>query len=795
MAEDTRSTKDRFVEESIGMIKESLRVNRDTKGFGNIMKQTFSPANFFGADSKMGKMFSSTDERDRIRGYGGGKQKGSANTSQEVGVSPELKQIQADVADIKAIQTESKSDPEFRELDKGGKDQLSVSKQILATLRKQEPAMTKMQGDSVIALLKKGVGSGGGGGEESDSGPGFFSGALATGVMMKGKDLFAAGKNKAGSLMKGAKSAGGSLLRGAGGVARGLGGAGLGVGLGAYEAVSGAMGAERDLEGLEISAEEAQSRKGEAIGSGAGGAGGALAGAAAGAAVGSVVPVVGTLIGGIVGGAIGYFAGSAAGGAAGEAIADAIPVSEEDLKESNTLANEYLDKIADNPGGDELVAKIKSEATEIESMMMESTGKQPEELSENDIEAIANAALIKAIQNNREEAGTISNSGGGKKVEVELLDGSTVTVSTAEELEELENKKLVDLSESNIAYAEMFNESPNVRVHGKSNSGFEIPDEGLDRENFLIDYDIAKEDQQAAERNLAEFEAKHGERTKENVANIGIGGDFVGMEYDDPEVQAQFQALSKKNELAKRERKGMLAQEMDRVGGKTNEDKFRAIQERTGMSEDEVLAAIGGKRNEDGLSYSKGKLNALLQVETEKGLLRETDALYDRRQSNELSSIDESLEGELSDAEKGKNALHEMAARMGIDPSQGVKGQYTVPDGETPVVTSVNGKSTAEFLTPKEQQLLQEQAEINADIEAGYREGLSGNTNASVVENATDDANTATAPGATAPVVVQAPAPAPQPQPDINVVVSMPKTIGPETRSGVRMIGMLGNDY
>ena len=428
MDKDDRSIGQRFAQESVGIIKDGLRVNRDTKGFGNILGETFSPANIFGADSKMGKMFSSEEERNRIRSIGTqGKAEGIDPTIEQTASSSDaLGKIQKDIEIIREIREEEYTDPAFRELNKEGKNSLDVSNKILAVLRNQKQAMTEVQGDKVIALLEGGAV--GGGGDSSEGGSvagGIFSGAVAGSLAAKGKGLFQAGKNKLssfGSAIKGrvanlmpkqgflqrAATTGGSLLRGAGGVAkgvaRGVGGAGLGVGLGAVEAVSGAMGAENDLEALDISAQEAQSRKGEAIGSGAGGAGGALAGAAAGAAIGSVVPVVGTFIGGLVGGALGYFGGREAGGFLGEEIADAIPVSEEDINESNLLARDYLEAIEVKPNGYELVQKIKSEATELEATMIEATGKQPEELSENDIDAIANAALVKSIQNNEAEA-------------------------------------------------------------------------------------------------------------------------------------------------------------------------------------------------------------------------------------------------------------------------------------------------------------------------------------------------------------------------------------------------------
>ena len=136
---------------------------------------------------------------------------------------------------------------------------------------------------------------------------------------------------------------------------------------------------------------------------------------------------------------------------------------------------------------------------------------------------------------------------------------------------------------------------------------------------------------------------------------------------------------------------------------------------------------------------------------------------------------------------------------MGID-SKDAQGKI-----QAGVVTEVNGQSTADFLTSeelekvssaREMRRLQDQAAENALTSGEYVPvGNSGNTKASVVENVTDDATKATAPGANAPVVVQAPASAPQPTPSVNVVVSMPKSIGPQDRSGIRFIGQLNNDW
>lgn len=807
------TVKDRFVNESIGSIKDSLGVRRETEGFGNIMKEGFSAANVFGADSFLGKVFSTDEQRDVAREYAKENKKDEVK-SDGTASSASLSQVHDVLVEIK---------DELQEPGKSGdseKKNLTDNKKILALMAKQNDFAKKtaetsdkirLQGKKTNSLLETliargGMGGGGGGGGGL---PLMLPPTKGGGFLSKAKDF---GKN--------ALKSGKNLLRG--GAMRAA--APLMVAGAAYEGYQGYKEADQLVESGAINEEtgqaftEADETAGKteavtgAVGSVAGGVGGMKAGAAAGAAIGAffggVGAVPGAFIGGAIGGAVGFFAG----GKIGEGVGDAFTTTSgeaalEAAEESGLYDKDMLGNSEINP---EILAQT-TDPAQLQAIIADG------DLSDEDMQMVQ--ARLEEIGGSR---GNTSNSGGGKGVEVDLKDGSTVTVSTPEEIEELVTQGKLDISEAELAHTELSNDSPNVRVHeggqpslfsenekesirqtGKrlrgEGSDFEIPDEELDRENFLIDYDLAKVDQETAESNLAEFEAKHGERTKENVINMGIRGDRVMMEYDDPEVQAQFLKLQGKTVKAKEERKGMLAQEMDRVGGKTDEDKFRAIQERTGMSEDEVLAAIGGERTDTGRSYSPGKLDALLQVETEKGLTRETEALYGRQQMMQQKqlSYEEHLGGELSDAEKGKRALREMAARMGIDASQKVEGRYTVPDGETPVVTSVNGRSTAEFLTPEEQQLLQEQAEYNADIEAAYREGqgLSGNTNASVVENATDDANTATAPGANAPVVVQAPAPAPQPTPSVNVVVSMPKSIGPQDKSGIKFIGQLSNDY
>jgi hypothetical protein len=280
-----------------------------------------------------------------------------------------------------------------------------------------------------------GMGGGGGGG-----GGGFFGGG--------GKNK---GKNKRGRKPKSRMGRIGNALKGTGkgllggGVMRGglgsigrLGGAVAGVGMGAYEAVTGVMSAENKMENLEISAEEAQSQKGEAIGSGAGGAGGAIAGAAAGAAIGSVVPIVGTAIGGIIGGALGYFGGSWLGGKAGEALADAIPVDPGEIAESNEAAQVALDKIEEaNP---ELRAEIEKQAEDNYQALL--GDKSEDEYSDNDKAAMKNAGLVKAIQNKDEAIQKLQAEGAN----VDLSKLETTGTSNPEDAEQQALQKELDIS-------------------------------------------------------------------------------------------------------------------------------------------------------------------------------------------------------------------------------------------------------------------------------------------------------------------------------------------------------------
>jgi len=174
---------------------------------------------------------------------------------------------------------------------------------------------------------------------------------------------------KAGRVGKAAAGAG--ILSKAGGfLARNAGKIGAigAVGVGTYEAVSGYNEAEEKVKSGEITKEEGQVKKGEAVGSGVGGAtgaiGGAKAGAVAGAALGTIVPglgtVVGGAVGGLVGGAAGYFGGSWLGKKAGGAGVKA-------SQSFDGSANEY-DAMGNITGVTSDTAKIEKASAKNESM-------------------------------------------------------------------------------------------------------------------------------------------------------------------------------------------------------------------------------------------------------------------------------------------------------------------------------------------------------------------------------------------------------------------------------------------
>jgi hypothetical protein len=262
--------------------------------------------------------------------------------------------------------------------------------------------------EEIRDILRDGGGAGGG----SESGGGMFDG------LNPFKKKGSKGPKKAGRFGKFLKSPKAKLAgKALGAVAA--------VGMGVYTAVSGVNNAEDMADAGELNAEEEQKAKSEAIGEGTGGATGALAGAAAGAAIGSVVPFVGTAIGGIIGGALGWWGGSKAGKAAGGAIADAIPVSAEDLAESNAQTENVLSQIEERDSG--LAGQIRQEAAGIESTLLAEAG---DSVSDKDKASIKNAAMVQALLNNPDATAGIDRNVSAIDTTLESIAGGDTATET-----------------------------------------------------------------------------------------------------------------------------------------------------------------------------------------------------------------------------------------------------------------------------------------------------------------------------------------------------------------------------
>lgn len=173
---------------------------------------------------------------------------------------------------------------------------------------KKQDKRTEEMLEALKTIAEKDFGGNGGGG-----------GLLDIAEDMMGNRKGKAGKaGKAGKLGKLAKFGKGAVV-----------GAGiLSVGAAAYEGYNEYQDADQQVKSGEITKEEGQVKKGEAVGGAVGGAAGGIAGAEAGAlggaAIGTMIfPGVGTVVGGalggIIGGAAGYWGGKKVGQAAGGA--------------------------------------------------------------------------------------------------------------------------------------------------------------------------------------------------------------------------------------------------------------------------------------------------------------------------------------------------------------------------------------------------------------------------------------------------------------------------------------------
>ena len=228
-------------------------------------------------------------------------------------------------------------------------------------------------------ILEEGGGAGGG---DGGGGGGFFGG--------RGRRGSRGGRGGRGGRMS-------RMLAGRGGMLMKAGGAALAVGAGAYTAYKGVSQANEQIDAGEITQEEAQTDRAEAVGEGVGGAAGAIGGAKLGMMIGAFGGPIGVAVGGIIGGAVGWMAGSWLGEKTGGSIADAIDVSPGKLAESAAQTEEALKQISARDSG--LASKIKQESDEIYNSLVEEAGGD-EKLDDRDKAALRNAANVKAMSNN-----------------------------------------------------------------------------------------------------------------------------------------------------------------------------------------------------------------------------------------------------------------------------------------------------------------------------------------------------------------------------------------------------------
>jgi len=261
----------------------------------------------------------------------GDKQEGSADQS--------LNQIQSAEKEMEAAEVAT----EHFEVQKKEQEDITALYTITDDHFKKMDKRTEEMLEALKTIAENGVGGGGGGG--------LLSGAA---------DLLGRGGKAAGTAGKVGKLAG---MAGKLGTVAKVGGGILAVGTAAADAYGDYSEAQRQVDAGEITKEQGQVKKGEAVGGGVGAAGGALAGAKAGAMLGAFGGPIGMAVGGLLGGAAGYIGGKwlgkkAGGGAvsgyqavtgtggdmAAPAAAQAAPISTESTSQGQSVDPEVKAK-------------------------------------------------------------------------------------------------------------------------------------------------------------------------------------------------------------------------------------------------------------------------------------------------------------------------------------------------------------------------------------------------------------------------------------------------------------------
>jgi len=214
----------------------------------------------------------------------GDKQEGSADQS--------LNQIQSAEKEMEAAEVAT----EHFEVQKKEQEDITALYTITDDHFKKMDKRTEEMLEALKVIAENGVGGGGGG------------------LLSSAADLLGRGGKAAGTAGKVGKLAG---MAGKLGTVAKVGGGILAVGTAAADAYGDYSEAQRQVDAGEITKEQGQVKKGEAVGGGVGAAGGALAGMKAGAALGTFLGPVGTVVGGLLGGAAGYIGGKYLGKKAG----------------------------------------------------------------------------------------------------------------------------------------------------------------------------------------------------------------------------------------------------------------------------------------------------------------------------------------------------------------------------------------------------------------------------------------------------------------------------------------------
>ena len=780
------TVKDRFASESIGRIKDSLGVRRETEGFGNIMKEGFSAANVFGADSFLAKVFSTDEQRDVAREYAQENKKDEAKPDGTAS-SASLSKVHDVLVEIKEeLQESGKSGDSDKKKRKSGdseKKNLTDNKKILALLTTQNNFAKKtaettartaentnkiqQQGKKTISLLetmlaRMGSGGGGGGGGMFPVAP--VPGGGGGGFLSSAKNFFSKGKG---------------LFAPAATVAT--------VGLDLYDQYNSKEEADAALEAGEITPEDHElivkdiesTTTGRLVGTGLGYAAGVVATSAL-AAAGAPV-----LAAGAIGLGIGYGLYKT-----GEAIGDAfVTTSEEaalEAAEESGLYNKNM--IGDSEVNPEILAQT-TDPAQLEAILAD------DDLSDESKQMVqARLQEIGGSEGNTSnidgsEGNTSNSESGGRTVEVQ--SSTSMKETHKESGTGVFNKGKMSPEQKQLYNEELSNRKQQYRDKWQERYG----------EKEMPKHILGIADKQA-ERDFHKEIYKTGSvfGSQADLLEQGVISNLTGS-YKTGKVDSTYEIdgeeVSREEYQAKKDQMSGRGQGND-WKNKTGFDVWLKDGSTVTVNSDEEIAELERKGLADADEIALAKEQVRLENTDPSEMV--VDEETPESESKPMDPRVAAMYAKREEKAERDAKVQEMAERMGIDP-ENVRGNNI----QAGVVTEINGQSTEEFLTPEEKETLRPFREANADMQAKRAEmnipdapvqssvdsstanNSMRNASSSSVESATERASSATN---NAPVIVNnstPPAP-PQPAPAVNVVVSMPKWIGPQDASGLRFI-------